>query len=163
SRWQQPFDAALTDVFQVQADIANSVAHGLGVALGGAEQLALARRPTDNLAAYDAYLQGEATSQAMNSGDQPSLQRAANLYAQALDPRSVSVARGLATALLSLRRWPDARAAAARGLAVAPTMLELIGDQIVSYLGEGDVAAAQRVLRGVPRKEDQATLLVALV
>ena len=32
--WQQPFDAALTDVFQVQADIAGRVAQALDVALG---------------------------------------------------------------------------------------------------------------------------------
>jgi TolB-like protein len=34
SRWQQPFDAALTDVFQVQSDIASKVAGALGLALG---------------------------------------------------------------------------------------------------------------------------------
>ena len=32
--WEQPFDAALTDVFQVQADIAGKVASALDVALG---------------------------------------------------------------------------------------------------------------------------------
>ena len=34
SRWQQAFDASLTDVFQVQSDIATRVAQALGVALG---------------------------------------------------------------------------------------------------------------------------------
>ena len=34
ARWRQPFDAALTDVFQVQSDIASRVAEALGVALG---------------------------------------------------------------------------------------------------------------------------------
>ena len=276
SRWQQPFDAAVTDVFQVQSDIASKVANALRIALGGAEQQVLAARPTDNLAAYDAYLKGEAASQAMNASDQPSVQRAANFYAQAvrldstfalawarlaeagasiyalskptpaqaeatrravehainlapgapetqhavgiyeyvvhgdaaaalqafeaglartpintdlltaaanaegvlgrwdpalarleraqaLDPRSVRVARGLGFALLFLRRWPDARAAAARGLVIAPMTLELIGDQIVSYLGEGDLAAAQGVLRAVPPGVDRAALVVELV
>jgi hypothetical protein len=32
--WQQGFDASLTDVFQVQADIATKVASALNVALG---------------------------------------------------------------------------------------------------------------------------------
>ena len=36
TKWQQPFDAALTDVFQVQADIAGRVAQALDVALGEA-------------------------------------------------------------------------------------------------------------------------------
>ena len=39
AKWQQPFDAALTDVFQVQSDIATRVARELDLALGaGAEK-----------------------------------------------------------------------------------------------------------------------------
>ena len=34
SKWQQPFDAAITDVFQVQSEIATKVAQALGGALG---------------------------------------------------------------------------------------------------------------------------------
>ena len=58
TRWQQPFDAALTDVFQVQADIAGRVARELNLALGDSTRQELAVRPTENLAAYDAYLKG---------------------------------------------------------------------------------------------------------
>jgi len=58
TRWQQPFDAALTDVFQVQADIAGRVARELDLALGDSTRQDLAARPTHNLAAYDAYLKG---------------------------------------------------------------------------------------------------------
>ncbi|HEY3124471.1 MAG TPA: serine/threonine-protein kinase [Thermoanaerobaculia bacterium] len=46
SKWQQPFDAALTDVFQVQSDIASRVAQGLGVALGAGEEKRLSEKPT---------------------------------------------------------------------------------------------------------------------
>ena len=58
TRWQEPFDAALTDVFQVQADVAARVAGALGVALGSGERERLGDRPTANLAAYDLYLRG---------------------------------------------------------------------------------------------------------
>jgi TolB-like protein len=57
-RWQQPFEAALTDVFKVQADIAGQVAGALDLALGSDQKQQLAERPTQNLAAYDAYLRG---------------------------------------------------------------------------------------------------------
>ena len=60
TKWQQPFDASLTDVFQVQADIAGRVAQALDVAIGTQQQRALQDRPTRSLAAYDAYLKGEA-------------------------------------------------------------------------------------------------------
>ena len=65
SKWQQPFDAALTDVFQVQSDIATSVAQALGVALGAGEEKRLSEKPTQNLAAYDAFLKGEEASKSL--------------------------------------------------------------------------------------------------
>ncbi len=55
-RWQQPFDAPLTDLFQMQGDIAGRVVQALNVAIAPVEQQQLAARPTDNVAAYDAYL-----------------------------------------------------------------------------------------------------------
>jgi eukaryotic-like serine/threonine-protein kinase len=58
TKWQEPFDAALTDVFQVQADIAGRVAHALGLALGASDRERLAARPTADQAAYDVYLRG---------------------------------------------------------------------------------------------------------
>ncbi|CAN5823194.1 hypothetical protein BH24GEM1_BH24GEM1_25100 [soil metagenome] len=67
ARWQQPFDAALTDVSQVQADVAGRVAQALDIAIGSRQQQALADRPTGNLAAYDAYLKGEAARARGNS------------------------------------------------------------------------------------------------
>jgi TolB-like protein len=59
TKWQQGFDAALTDVFKVQADIARKVAGALDVALSDSTRRELAVRPTQNLDAYDAYLRGK--------------------------------------------------------------------------------------------------------
>jgi tetratricopeptide (TPR) repeat protein len=59
TKWQAPFEAPLTDVFGVQADVAARVAEALGLALGAGERERLAERPTENLAAYDAFLKGE--------------------------------------------------------------------------------------------------------
>jgi TolB-like protein/Flp pilus assembly protein TadD len=58
TRWQQPFDAPVADVFAVQADIAGRVAQALGVALGAGQRERMARRPTRNLDAYQHYLRG---------------------------------------------------------------------------------------------------------
>ena len=84
TRWQQPFDATITDVFKVQADIASLVAQALDVALGATTQQQLAAKPTQNLPAYDAFLRGEAVSQGMNVNDPPSLRQAAAAYEQAV-------------------------------------------------------------------------------
>jgi TolB-like protein/Flp pilus assembly protein TadD len=88
SKWQQPFDAALTDVFQVQSDIASKVAQALGVALGAGEEKRLSEKPTENLAAYDAFLKGEEASKGMTVLDPSSMRKALGFYEQAvaLDP-----------------------------------------------------------------------------
>jgi len=82
--WQQTFDAALTDVFQVQADIAGKVASSLDVALGATQKEALTEKPTTNLAAYDAFLKGEAASQGIGVTDPASLRRGISFYEQAV-------------------------------------------------------------------------------
>ncbi len=88
SKWQQPFEAALTNVFEVQSDIAARVATELGVVLRPEQEKRLAEKPTQNLAAYDAYLRGEEASKSMAVQDPPSLRRALTFYEQAvaLDP-----------------------------------------------------------------------------
>ncbi|HTJ23167.1 MAG TPA: protein kinase, partial [Gemmatimonadaceae bacterium] len=84
TRWEQPFNAAMTDVFAVQADIASKVASALDVALGDSARRAVAAAPTANVAAYDAFLKGEAASQELSVADPPSLRRAIGFYEQAV-------------------------------------------------------------------------------
>ena len=79
--WQEPFDAPLTDVFQVQADIASRVAGALGVALGAREQTALTERPTGDVAAYDAFLRGE---RELHESNPDAVRRAIAAYEEAV-------------------------------------------------------------------------------
>jgi serine/threonine-protein kinase len=260
SRWQQPFDAPLTDVFQVQGTIAGQVASALNVALGASDQQELAERPTQNLAAYDSYLRGSAIQgidgasvrrkiaflkdavardssfgaawarlvQAqvqLTSGAEPrsviaaALRRAEALAPEApetyraryslltlppgnsdsalavaeagllrypgnpellrakgvselllgrnesalatlrrtraLDPRSLPAARAFASALLSLRRFPEARAAYEAGLALDPTDQQSLQNIVGTYLFEGDLAGAQRFVAQVSPDADR--------
>ncbi len=82
--WQQPFDASITDVFQVQADIAGRVAEALDVALGAPQKKTLAEKPTENLAAYEAFLKGEEASGGLAVTDPRDLRRAIEYYGQAV-------------------------------------------------------------------------------
>jgi TolB-like protein/Flp pilus assembly protein TadD len=83
SRWQQPFDAEIADVFRVQGEIAGKVAEAMRVAIGGADQQRLAALPTNNPAAYDAFLRAEA--ELSNAGGVPAaLRRAVTEYEQAV-------------------------------------------------------------------------------
>ena len=263
SRWQQPFDAALTDVFRVQSEIATKVAQALGSALGAQEQKQLSEKPTQNLAAYDAFLKGEANS--LGASDAPSLRKALGFFEQAvaldpgfvqawarvsmvnsllyasgtpspalaerarqaaeravalapnrpegylalgdyerniavdnkraleqfekglrvapghaslvrataqaeqalgrwdaavehfkqaerLDPRFVSNLASLGETFLLLRRYPEARQALDRGLALAPANLLLIENKAMTYLAEGDLAGARAVLKAAAER-----------
>jgi eukaryotic-like serine/threonine-protein kinase len=84
TRWGQQFDASLTNVFEVQADIATKVADALGVALADSVQAGLEARPTTNLEAYDAFLKGEAASASMSATDLSSVTRALPYYERAV-------------------------------------------------------------------------------
>ena len=59
TRWGQQFEAATTDVFAVQADIASQVASALDLALSAGTVERMAARPTRNVEAYTAYLRGK--------------------------------------------------------------------------------------------------------
>jgi eukaryotic-like serine/threonine-protein kinase len=91
TRWGQQFDASLTNVFQVQAEIATRVADALNVALADSVRAELAERPTASLEAYDAFLKGEAATSGMSRTDLNSLHRGLPHYQRAveLDPEFV--------------------------------------------------------------------------
>jgi TolB-like protein len=53
--WAQSYDRDLADVFTIQSEIAKSIADQLHARLSPREKSALEERPTDNLAAFEAY------------------------------------------------------------------------------------------------------------
>jgi TolB-like protein/Flp pilus assembly protein TadD len=76
SKWQQSFEAPLSDVFKVQADIAGQVAQAMQVALPGAAQQRLASSPTRDPAAYDAFLRAQAATMSNSSNNPAALRQA---------------------------------------------------------------------------------------
>jgi eukaryotic-like serine/threonine-protein kinase len=131
TQWQQPFSAGMTDVFQVQADIARQVAEALNLQLGEAQRAQIGERPTSNLDAYDAYLRGE---ELLSSGGVAGFHNAAAAYerAVALDTgfmqawaqlsRANSLAYGNAS--VNAQTAERAREAAQRAVALGPGRFE---------------------------------------
>jgi TolB-like protein/tetratricopeptide (TPR) repeat protein len=134
SKWQQPFDAALTNVFGVQSEIASKVADALGVVLGASAEKGLAERPTSNVAAYDSFLKGEQETMAMAVGDPGRLRKGLGHYeaAVALDPAfaqgwaKVSVASSLlySNGIPAPELAERARGAAEKAIGLAPMRWE---------------------------------------
>ncbi len=56
--WAESFDRNLNDIFQVERDVAQRIAHALEAKLTGAEKQALTAQPTVNPEAHREYLQG---------------------------------------------------------------------------------------------------------
>ena len=61
--WGQQYNRKLADVFAVQEEIAKEISEKLRLKLTGAEQQQLAKRPTENLKAFQYYMQGRASAQ----------------------------------------------------------------------------------------------------
>jgi serine/threonine protein kinase len=58
--WAEQYDRELKDIFAVQSEIAIQIADALGAALSQSEKQHIEQRPTQNMAAYELYLQAQA-------------------------------------------------------------------------------------------------------
>jgi len=97
--WAESYNRKLDDVFGVEGEVASAIAEQLNAKLTGTEQKAISDKPTQNVAAYDAYLRGVSLE---TVGIHPQqAQQVAAFFAQAvrLDPNFA-----LAWARLALTR-----------------------------------------------------------
>jgi TolB-like protein/Flp pilus assembly protein TadD len=150
--WSKPFDAELSDAFQVQSRVATMVAQSLNLALASG-QGSDAKKPTSSAAAYTLYLQGEDLFTRAQATDDNG-RSAAELMerATALDPSFA-----LAFAKLSLAHsrtyWSGgdrtparlalATKAAERALTIAPELPDAhLAMGYVRYWGHRDYAGA---------------------
>jgi eukaryotic-like serine/threonine-protein kinase len=168
-KWEQSFDAPLTDVFHVQAQIADQVASKLRMTLTPAAQQDLAARPTQNLVAYDAYLRGLALSRSSNSAVMQ--RRAATAFREAvrLDSTFAEAWARLASAeqLVYTNGVPDPalgdsiRDAANRALALAPDLASAHGAKAFYYGAvEKNILKSQKELElGLATSPSDARLL----
>jgi serine/threonine-protein kinase len=93
--WSAVYDRQMTDVFEVQEEIAQAVVAALKVRFG--EARSLVRPATEDVAAYDLFLRGWFVHQRLAPGD---LEMAISYYEQAVtrDPRFARVYAALASA-----------------------------------------------------------------
>jgi serine/threonine protein kinase/Flp pilus assembly protein TadD len=84
--WAETYDRKLSDIFDVESEIAKGIAESLQAKLTGREEQALAVKPTNNPEAYEVYLRGLSFEARSSSLDL--LLEAAGFYNQAvqLDP-----------------------------------------------------------------------------
>lgn len=89
------YDREMKDIFGVQADLARKISVALRISLNPEQIARFYRKPTENLTAYDFYLQGKAYSMRSESKDN---ERAIALFQRAIriDPNYALAYAGLA-------------------------------------------------------------------
>jgi TolB-like protein/class 3 adenylate cyclase/Flp pilus assembly protein TadD len=99
--WAERYDRHYKDIFELQDEVIDKIITALTVKLTGVEQAQLARRPTDNLEAYDYYLRAE---QGIYSEDYSLFIDTLSLYekAIALDPNFADAHAGYARAAVEV-------------------------------------------------------------
>lgn len=104
--WSHTYDREMGDVFAIQEDIANRVVEAMRLTLLGEDAERMAKAPTDNLEAYDAYLLGR---HLMARRTSDALLRAEGHFRQAveLDPEFALAYAGLADTYLLLSYYAN--------------------------------------------------------
>jgi TolB-like protein/Tfp pilus assembly protein PilF len=124
--WGEPYDAVLSDVFELQGIVAERVAAALAVALVQREREFLAAHPTTSLVAYDHYVRGRFF---LNQRTAKSIASAIESFEQAIraDSTYARAYGGLAEAYWVLPSYSAApvKAARERAAAAANEALEL--------------------------------------
>lgn len=103
--WSDAYDREMTpdNIFEIQAEITRVIATSLEALIGNEEGVELDAKPTQNLASYEAYLQGKLLG-IPNGNNEDNLRAAIDFYAKAieLDPEFSKPYAGKAYAQMSL-------------------------------------------------------------
>jgi non-specific serine/threonine protein kinase len=104
--WAERYDRELRDVFDLQDEIARSIAKALSIKLSPMEEEAFARKPIDNPEAYDHYLRGR---RFFRRGTKKDMQSAVEMFQQAvaLEPNFALANAGLGHAYGQIHRYHD--------------------------------------------------------
>jgi eukaryotic-like serine/threonine-protein kinase len=156
--WSETYDRELRDVLLIQDEISREIA---GRLVSKPAAPPRAQRPSaEEFAAYDLYLQGNFVSnQALLAGSEPLLERAVDLYEQAIarNPRFAAAYAGLANAYTHFEavgganlaeRHRKGAVAARKALELDPNLAEAhvaLGDVLFHH--ENDVAGGEREFR----------------
>jgi serine/threonine protein kinase/Tfp pilus assembly protein PilF len=160
--WSERYDREMKDVFDVQDEIARSIAEALRVTLSPQEQAALATRPTDNLQAYDLYLRGKSFARRVTRQD---TEFALQMFESAvsMDPgfalAHAAIANACAQYFYRSERDPAwierAKAASERASALGSDAPEIqVAEAWILYAESNLDEATRRVRRAIERKPD---------
>ena len=150
--WADTFDRKLTDVFQIESDIAKTIADKLQAKLTGSEQRAISVEPTADLEAHELYLQGRYL---WNRRTVQNLKKALSYFEEAArkDPNYGLAYAGIADTYTVMPAYsagfpqeclPRARAAAQKALELDDSLAEAHASLAFILIFYFDIAASTR-------------------
>jgi serine/threonine protein kinase/cytochrome c-type biogenesis protein CcmH/NrfG len=104
--WAERFDRLVEDIFDLQNEVSQKIAAALKISLTDSERQLLARKPTDDLRAYDFYMHGR---ELLYLKGKRNTENAIRMFenAAAIDPGFASSYAGLAEAYSNMYEWYD--------------------------------------------------------
>ncbi len=157
--WAQRFDREMADVFEVQDEIARSIAQAFRINLTPQEQKKIAQKPTGDSTAYDYFLRGRSYAR------RESLEFALQMYEKAIkiDPNFAQAHAGIAYLcgmILEFRdqspKWLErGEAACTRALQLDPQLAEaLVARARLCYAQHQHQEAIDLALQAIGLKPD---------
>jgi TolB-like protein len=164
--WADTFDRKLTDVFQIESDIAKTIAEKLQAKLTGSEERAISVKPTANVEAHQLYLKGRYI---WNRRTAENLKRALNYFEEAAqkDPDYALAYVGIADACglfpvygagAPQEYLPRAKGAAEKALALDDSLAEAHASMgLVHYCYFNGMESAKEFERAIELNPNYAT------
>ena len=160
--WSERYDREMSDIFEVQDEIAHKIAEALRIKLTPQEQAELAAKPTENLQAYDLYLRGKSYARRLTRQD---LEFALQMFENAVsvDPGFALAHAAIANACAQYhyhyereKKWIDrAVAASQRASALSKNTPDvLVAEGWILYAEEKYDQASRCVRQAIDRKAD---------
>jgi non-specific serine/threonine protein kinase len=160
--WSERYDREMSDIFEVQDEIAHKIAEALRIKLTPQEQAELAAKPTESLQAYDLYLRGRSYARRRTTRD---MEFALQMFENAvqLDPNFALAWAAIANGCAHAQYWSGqgqglmerAQAASLRAVALAPDIPEVLVSQGWILYASGKYEDAARLSRAaISRKRD---------
>jgi serine/threonine protein kinase len=158
--WADRFDRETSDVFEVQDEMARSIASALRIKLSPQEEKAIAGKPTENAQAYDFYLRGRSYLRRITRSD---LEFALQMFERAIElDANFALAHAGVGNVCGLYyethdrspRWLEkGNAASSRALALDPQLAEaLVGRAWIFYAEKKYGDAVDCVRQALQRK-----------
>ena len=160
--WAERFDRQVEDIFDLQDEVSQKIAAALKISLTDLERQVLAKKPTDDLRAYDFYMRGrELLYLKGKKNTETAIQMFEN--AVAIDSGFASSYAGLAEAYSHMYEWYDgnphwlgeAIEMNQRALTLDPTSLEAQFGIAMVYFHHRRFAEAKRTIEDILKKNSQ--------